>query len=170
MNFWPLSKPPKGFTPCLVRRDLETFLEINGSIQHGLKERRSELVIAFFSGSHWLGRESHWVFYSEIPPENSSEWQNASLFAPPELKPVLTILPQPITLRSLIIPAGLHFGMYNDRSWRIFQRNSGSRITHNDELISTRCWLDIGSKRIPSSWLQLPLIFDERIRSDQERV
>jgi hypothetical protein len=165
LKFKPLSDHPKGFVPCVVKRDLEQYLEINGVVQHGVKERRSQYIIAVYSGQHFLGREAHWSSYAEIPPEGSEGWFSAKLFAPPDLTPVLAILPQPVVLKTLIIPAGLHFAMYEDRSWKIHHRNQGSRISSNEELAVTRCWLDVGKKQV-SSWLELPLDIDGRLRSD----
>jgi hypothetical protein len=168
MQFRPLSDPPKGFVPCLIERSLDKYIKVNGSIQHGLTERRSQFVISFYSGSHWLGREEHWTSWAAIPPESNPVWNPAKLFAPKSLKPVLVILPQPVVLRSLIISPGLHFAFFDDanRTWKVYQRNQGARITSNEELINDRCWIDIGMKQI-SSWLELPeMELNARLRRD----
>ena len=163
LTFRPLSDHPQGFAACLIRRDLNSALKINGVVHHGITERRSELCISWFTGRHYLGRESHWGAWAEIPPENL--WNPASLFAPEDLKPVLVILPQPVVMKSLVIPAGLLFGIYDSSTpaWKVYQRSLGVRITGAQEL-SARRWLDIGKNQV-SSWLELPPL-DERLRSD----
>lgn len=170
MEFRLLSDHPNKFCPCLVRRSLEVSLSINGVVHHGLTERRSEFVIAAFSGLHWLGREAHWVEWCEIPSESSKEWQSAKLFSPESLKPVLVVLPQPIVMRGLTIRPGLHFGMFNDRfgdkTWQIYQRLEGSRLLNSEEIEYNRCWLSVGLKQI-SSWMTLPdLDLNERLRAN----
>lgn len=161
MQFRPLSNPPKGFTHCLIKRSLDTYLEVNGQIQYGLKERRSQIIISLYTGLHWIGRESHWDGWAAIPSESDSCWQSAKLFIPESNKPVLTILPQPIFLKSLAIPAGLHFGIYDEdkTTWKIYQRDKGAR---NNSI--NKNWIDIGNKKL-SSWLELPPL-DEKLRSD----
>jgi len=163
MQFRSLSDRPNKFCPVLIRRDLTKALEINGVTHHGITERRSEYCISWYTGRHFLGREAHWVAWSEIPPEN--RWNPAGLFAPDDLKPVLVILPQPIVMRTFVIPAGICFGMYDSSipSWKVYQRTLGLRITDSDEITSRR-WIDVGKKQI-SSWLELPPL-DERLRSD----
>lgn len=170
MEFQLLSDHPNRFCPCLIRRDLEVSLRINGVVHHGLTERRSEFVLGVFSGLHWLGRESHWVKYAEIPAENTSHWSPAKLFAPESLKPVLVILPQAVVMRSLTIRPGLNFGMLDDRfgdkTWRIYQRIEGARLINSEEVEYNRCWISIGLKQI-SSWMSLPeLELNERLRTD----
>jgi hypothetical protein len=147
---------------------MKSFLTINGTVHYGLTERRSEYVIAFFSGMHWLGREAHWVDWAEIPSEQDPLWMSAKLFAPDELKPVLAILPQPVVMVQSVINAGLHFALYENKRWKIYFRNRGARITENDELAFNRCWLDVGSKQV-SSWLPLPDL-NERLRADKESL
>jgi hypothetical protein len=165
MLFYPLQNHPDKFTPILVRRDLNAYLKVNGTVQHGLKERRSEFVISAFTGKHFLGRESHWSVWAEIPPESDSAWKLANLLVPEENRTVLVILPQPVVLRSLIIPPGIHFGFYFNNNWRIYQRNQGARITENEQLSNDRCWIEISNRQI-SSWLELPqLEINAQLRS-----
>ncbi len=156
LQFRPLSTPPKGITHCLVRRNLDSYLEVDGKIQYGVKERRSQFIISLYTGVHWIGRESHWELWAEIPSEANKSWSSAKLFIPECNKPVLTVLPQPVFIHGVAIPAGFHFGLYqdnggNDKTWKIYQRNKGAKT----------CWVDIGMRKI-SSWLPL----SERLRSD----
>jgi hypothetical protein len=160
LKFENFLKAPDGFRPCLVQRDLEVSLRINGSLHHGIKERRSEYVISYFTGSHWLGREEHWSYWAEIPAEGSEHWNHAGGFIPESLKPVLCILPQPYRLMSMTIPAGLHFALYDERyddpTWRIYVRNEAARMKDGiGENALSRQWLGVGRRAI-SSWLQLP--------------
>ena len=165
MLFHPLNEHPDRFLPILVRRDMETYLTVNGVVQHGVKERRSEFVISWYSGRHYFGRESHWVSWAEIPPESHSDWNPAAGIIPSSQRPVLVIIPQPIVMMTLVIVPGIHFGSFVNGTWRVFQRNKGARITDNDQLTTDRCWIDVGKKPI-SSWLTLPeLELNGKLRS-----
>jgi len=155
MRFHPLNEHPDRFIPILIRRDMETYLKVNGVVQYGIKERRSEFVISWYTGRHYLGREEHWVSWTEIPPESHSNWVPAGGMIPSKGLPVLVIVPQPIVMMTLIIEPGIHFGSFNNDTWRVFQRSKGARITENDQLTTDRCWIDVGKKPI-SSWLPLP--------------
>ena len=162
LKFRPMHEHPNRFVPVLIQRDLNSHLEINGVVHYGLTERRSEFVISYFSGRHFIGREAHWSAWAEIPSE--SLWNPANVFLPGPLEPVLIILPQPVVLKSLTLSAGLNFGYFDnrkDKTWRIYYRNPGARITKSVE----SCWISIGMKQI-SSWLQLPqVILDEKLRA-----
>jgi hypothetical protein len=161
MQFRAISDPPTTFCPCLVQRDMKSFLTINGKVHHGLTERRSELIIAFHSGARWIGREEHWKRWVAIPSENSDAWKSAKVFIPESSKPVLVILAQPVVFPHIKVSPGLHFGLWDDRhdqTWRIYQRHVDARDNTN------KSWLDIGARQI-SSWLELPKL-DERFHTN----
>lgn len=157
MQFRPLNRPPERFTPCLIRRDMEQALRVNDVTWHGIKERRSEIVVSYWTGSHWLGRDAHWKEWAEIPPEYDRSWNSTSIVIPEEMKPVLSILPQPVDIGMVTISAGFHFAFYKNKTWCVYQRSISSRGD------TSKLWIDIGNKRI-SSWLQLPPL-NEKLRS-----
>lgn len=144
MQFKPLLEPPDHFAPCLIRRDVTMPLE------HGVRERRRNHVISYWTGQHWLGREKHWVAWAEIPPENSTEWNRAYVTIPEDMKPVLAIVPQKIKMGLVEIPAGFHFAVRADETWGLFCRTPELR-----GLPRNRAWIDIGLNKL-SSWMELP--------------
>jgi len=122
-----------------------------------VKERRSEFVVSYYTGRYFLGREEHWCAWAEIPAENSTQWKYTGAFLPPTMQPVLAIVPQPIRVGIITIPAGLHFAFYDDRTsrtWCIYQRHSDLKE------LNGRNWIDVGLNKM-SSWLELPPINDK---------
>ncbi len=161
MEFSPISKPPRGFTPCLIRRDLEMPLK------YGVRERRSEFVISSFTGYHFLGREENWIEWAEIPAEDNPGWIHANIFLPEERVPVLVILPQPKQLTLVKVSAGIHFGLYdrlNEPTWRIYIRETNNRIIEDPGPYLSKQWVAIGKKGV-SSWMELPKL-NEKLRTD----